>query len=107
MSTTITHKRLTNALVKIGCVVKNAEKFRNDGKPSQTWVATNPKNNKCVEWYVQPAFVPAKDGAEHYYDENNLVTTFVVMRSPHTDIMTDYFADSFFHSIKSVVEVMA
>jgi len=105
MSNTMTHKRLVSAFSKIGCTVSNRLTW--DGKPSQTWVAFNPKNCKQVEWYVQPAFVPAKDGKEACYDESNPVTTFVVMPSPDTDMQRDYNADLFLHTIKGAINAIS
>lgn len=106
MSNTITHKRLVSAFTKAGCEIKNRPKFHDDGKPSNNWVATNPKNGQHVEWHTQPAFVPAKDGKDSYYDESNPITMSVCMRSPDTDAMTDYFADSFYHTIKEAVRAL-
>jgi hypothetical protein len=98
---TITHKRLVNAFKKAGCIVEELERR---GNPN--FLATNPKTGECVEWHTQAAFVYVK-GGESYYDEANPVTGYVVQRSPHTDIMTDCFCDSFYHTIKSAVAAIA
>lgn len=101
MSTIMTHKRLVSAFTKAGCTVTQQERR---GNPS--FIAKNPKNGKMVEWHTQPQFVFVKDG-ESYYDEKNPITTYVVARSPHTDIMTDCFCDSFYHTIKSAVGALS
>lgn len=100
---TITHKRLVSAMTKSGCTVQNRKRFDNDDAPSKTWVATNPKNGRSLEWYVQAGFVPAKDGKPASWDESNLVTTYIVQRSPHTDAMTDCYCDNYFHSIRAAI----
>jgi len=106
MSNTMTHKRLASAFMKAGCTVTNSPRFDAAvGKhlPSRVWVATNPTTGRNVEWHVQAAFVPAKDGKAAWYDESNPITTYVCWRSPQTDIMTDCFCDSFYHTIKEAV----
>jgi len=106
----MTHKRLTSAFLKAGCVVTNVDRFDAAvGKhlPSQTWKATNPTTGKQVQWYVQPGFVPAKDGKAAYHDASNPITTFVVWLSPESDLMTDYCADHFEHTIKGSVALIA
>lgn len=105
MSNTMTHKRLTNAFLKAGYVVTQRESW--DGKPrSNDWMATNPVNKQHVEWTTQDGFVPAKDGKEAHWDKDNQITTYVVKASPHTDIQTDYFCDSFYHTIKAAVKAL-
>ena len=101
MSMIITHKRLVSAFLKAGMSVTQQERR---GNPS--YIATNPKNGKCVEWHTQPKFVHVT-GGDSYYDEKNPITTYVVARSPHTDIMTDCFCDSFYHTIKEAVRAIA
>jgi hypothetical protein len=97
----ITHKRLTSAFVKAGCTVES------DERNAHRFVVKNPKNGRVMEWYTQAAFVPAKDGKEASFDDGNPVTTYVVERSPHTDIMSDCFCDTFHHSIKAAVAAIA
>jgi hypothetical protein len=99
--TIMTHKRLVSAFRKAGCTVEQQEKRGNPG-----YIAKNPKTGECVEWHTQPKFVYVK-GGESYYDESDPITTYVVARSPHTDIMTDCFCDSFYKSIKSAVAAIA
>jgi hypothetical protein len=101
MSNTMSHKRLVSAFVKAGCTVEELPKR---GNPS--FLAKNPKTGECVEWHTQPAFVYVK-GGESYYDEKKPITTYVVARSPHTDIQTDCFCDTFYHTIKSAVAAIA
>lgn len=105
MSTTITHKRLVSAFIKNGCTITNIENWhtKDKGKPSNGWIATNPANGRKLEWHTQDGFVPAKDGVDAHWDKNNQVTRCVTWRSPDTDAMSDYFADSYFHTIKSAV----
>lgn len=110
MSTTMTHKRLVAAFTKAGCEVKNVPRFMPDSqgnKESHTWEAKNPKTGKSVTWYTQAAFVPGKDGKPATWDETNPVTTHVTWHSPHTDIQTDCFCDSYYHTIKSAVAAIA
>lgn len=102
----MTHKRLVNAMIKAGMIVTNFKRWDGDTKPSNRWLATNPKNNECVEWSTQDGFVPAKDGVEAHWDANNQITTHVTWRSPHTDAMTDCFCDSYYHTIKSAVAAL-
>jgi hypothetical protein len=104
--TTITHKRLVRAFIKAGCTVINMPRFGSEGKVSNRWMAKNVKDGRSVEWHVQAGFVPAKDGKESYFDETNLITTYVVERSPHTDIMTDCFCDSFHRTIRAAIHAI-
>jgi hypothetical protein len=101
MASVMTHKRLVSAFRKAGCTVTEQERR---GNPS--FIAENPKTGECVEWHTQPKFVHVK-GGDSYYDEKDPITTYVVARSPQTDIMTDCFCDSFYHSIKSAVAAIA
>ena len=106
MSTTITHKRLISAFKKAGFTVENLPRFSRGDEKSNSWMVKNAKG-KSLEWHTQAGFVPAKDGVPAHHDESNPITTYLVKRSPHTDIMTDLFCDSFFHTIKEVVRELS
>jgi hypothetical protein len=101
--TTITHKRLVSAFKKAGCEVINVPRFGSEGKVSNRWMAKNVKDGRSVEWHVQAGF----DAVTKTWDESNLITTYVVKRSPHTDIMTDCFCDTFYHTIRESVRAIA
>jgi hypothetical protein len=106
MSTTMTHKRIVSAFTKAGFTVSKAKGW--DGKEStRSWTAVNPKNKRIVGWTTQAAFVPSKDGKDSFFDESTPITTYIVEASPHTDVQTDCFCDSFYHTIKEAVRALA
>ena len=97
MTKPFSHKRLVSAFIKAGCTVEELPRHSN-----HSYLATNPKNGKSLEWHTQAAFVPATKS----WDESNPVTTYVVARSPYTDAMTDCFCDSFYDTIKGAVKAI-
>jgi hypothetical protein len=93
----MTHKRLANAFTKAGCSVKNVPSYTT-GRASSSWIATNPKNKKTIEWHTQSGYDPvAKDqiGPQE--------TSYCVIQSPETDVQADYFCDMFYYTIKRSV----
>lgn len=76
--------RLASALTKAGATVE-LNKPRWDGSPDSLCVAR--RGSRAVIWHDQEGTAVA-----------------VHSPSPHTDIMTDCFCDTFHHSIKSAVE---
>jgi hypothetical protein len=85
------HKRLLNALAKVGATVTNPNpnakvmRFRAVGK-----------NGKVVCWYAQP-----------HWQTGELEAVSVHTPDPQTDIMTDLFMDYFHKSIKSAAAELA
>lgn len=81
--------RLTNALKKVGATVEIIEidKTHNYGR------GVARLNNRVLEFTYQPGFP----------DRSKATVPIIVVPSPHTDIMTDCFCDTFFDTIKSAV----
>ena len=80
------HNRLMNALKKAGALIT---------WPSPTkFVAT--KGDNRIEWFTQP----------NWRDETKLDAICVNSPSPHTDVMTDLFCDTFHDTIKQAVEAL-
>lgn len=76
-------KRVLTALTKAGCVIKHEES-------STRYYAT--KGDTTLLFYEN-----GKGSGEVYH---------FTCRSPDTDAMRDYFADSYFHTIKSAVRFL-
>ena len=88
------HKRLINALTKAGATITNPH--ADNGKDPYYFVATG-KNGEKVCWYVQ----------KKWNDESVLEAVSVHSPSPHTDIMTDCFCDTFYHTIKGAAAAVS
>lgn len=82
------HKRLLNALAKVGATVTSEP----HGKTMVRYRAT--KGDRVLAWYAQPKWNKPEE----------LEAVSVHYPSPHTDIMTDCFCDTFYHTIKGAVE---
>jgi hypothetical protein len=80
------HKRLLNALTKVGATISNPNPNR------ANYFKAVGKNGNVAVWYAQPMWNKPEE----------LEAVSVHAPSPHTDIMTDCFCDYFFKSIKSV-----
>ena len=80
------HKRLLNALAKVGATITNPH--ADNGKEPRYFVATG-KNGDKLCWYVQA-----------HWKTGDKEAVSVHSPSPHTDIMTDCFCDTFYHTIK-------
>ena len=78
--------RLVNALKKAGATVTD------DG---HKWIAE--KDGRLIEWFTQ----------EGYPNKDKLVAVCICSPSPHTDVMTDCFCDTFHRSIKFAVAAIA
>lgn len=78
------HKRLLNALAKVGAAVSNQP----HGKIVR-YRAT--KGDNVLVWYAQPM----------WNNPEELEAVSVHAPSPHTDIMTDCFCDTFYSTIRS------
>ena len=87
------HKRLRNALAKVGATVTNPH--ADNGKEPRYFKAVG-KNGKVVCWYVQA-----------HWKTGELEAVSVHTPDPQTDIMTDLFMDYFHKSIKSCVAELA
>jgi hypothetical protein len=85
------HKRLLNALAKVGATISNP----NSNRPSY-FVAEGKNGNKVV-WYAQPKW----DNAEE------LEAVSVHAPNPDTDAMTDLFMDTFFHTVKGAAHELS
>jgi hypothetical protein len=81
------HKRLLNALAKAGATVTHEPHT----KTMVRYRAT--KGNEVLLWYAQ----------KKWDNPDELEAVSVHSPSPHTDIMTDCFCDTFYHTIKSAV----
>jgi hypothetical protein len=81
------HKRLLNALAKAGATVTHEPHT----KTMVRYRAT--KGNEVLLWYAQ----------KKWDNPDELEAVSVHSPSPHTDIMTDCFCDTFYHTIKSAI----
>jgi uncharacterized Zn finger protein (UPF0148 family) len=84
------HKRLLNALAKVGATVTNPHA---DNTKAPRYFKATGKNGEVVCWYVQ----------KKWDNPEELEATSVHTPSPHTDIMTDCFCDTYYHTIKGAV----
>ena len=82
------HQRLLNALHKVGATVTNEP----NGKSMTRFRAT--KGSEVLLWYAQKKWDKPEE----------LEAVSVHSPSPHTDIMTDCFCDTFYHTIKGAAE---
>ena len=82
------HKRLLTALTKVGATVTNEP----HGKSMVRFRAT--KGEEVLCWYAQKKWDKPEE----------LEAVSVHSPSPHTDIMTDCFCDTFYHTIKGAAE---
>jgi hypothetical protein len=81
------HKRLLNALAKVGATITNTTP-NSDAKVLRFRAVG--KNGKMVCWYAQP-----------HWQTGELEAVSVHTPDPQTDIMTDLFMDFHHKSIKS------
>lgn len=82
------HKRLLNALAKVGATVTNEP----NGKSMTRFRAT--KGDRVVVWYAQ----------KKWNNPEELEAVSVHAPHPDTDAMTDLFMDTFYHTIKGAAE---
>ena len=82
------HQRLLNALHKVGATVTNEP----HGKSMTRFRAA--KGDRVVVWYAQKKWDKPEE----------LEAVSVHSPSPHTDIMTDCFCDTFYSTIKGAAE---
>ncbi len=82
------HKRLLNALAKVGATITNPH--ADNGKEPRYFVATG-KNGDKLCWYVQ----------KRWDDETVLEAVSVHSPHPDTDAMTDLFMDTYFRTVKA------
>jgi len=87
------HKRLLNALAKVGATVTNPN--ANPNAKVMRFRAVG-KNGKVVCWYAQP-----------HWQTGELEAVSVHTPDPQTDIMTDLFMDTYFRTIKSAAAELA
>lgn len=85
------HTRLVNALTKAGAKV-TADEYRNDH-----FFAT--LNDKKIDWFTQDGF----DKKTKQFTKEKLEVSVCTARSPHTDVQTDCFCDSYAHTIKEAL----
>jgi hypothetical protein len=85
------HKRLLNALAKVGATVTNEPHT----KTMVRYRAT--KGSEVLVWYAQPKWNKPEE----------LEAVSVHSPSPHTDIMTDCFCDTFYHTIRAAAGSLA
>jgi hypothetical protein len=81
------HTRLVKALTKAGATVSNVPAW--NGKESRTWSAKGDKTT--IYWYTQDSM------------DGTVDAICVHEKSPHTDIQTDMFCDTYFYTIRSAV----
>lgn len=84
------HKRLLSAIAKTGASVTN----ETHGKTMLRFRAT--KGDNVLLWYAQPKWNKPEE----------LEAVSVHAPSPFTDIQTDCFCDTFFHTIKGCAEYL-
>lgn len=85
-------KRLLNALAKVGATVTTPHD--NIGGPR--YYKAVGKTGEVICWYVQPHWKTGEPEA-----------TSVHSPSPHTDIMTDCFCDTYYNTIKGAVQAVS
>lgn len=85
------HKRLLNALAKIGATVSNPNPNR------ANYFKAVGKNGNVAVWYAQPKWDKPEE----------LEAVSVHAPHPDTDAMTDLFMDTYFDTIKSVAHEMS
>lgn len=81
------HKRLLSAIAKTGATVTSEP----HGKSMTRFRAT--KGQEVLCWYAQPKWNKPEE----------LEAVSVHSPSPHTDIMTDCFCDTFHHTIRGAI----
>jgi hypothetical protein len=80
--------RLVNAFEKAGASVEVTESSKGYGRGFARL------NDRALNFSFQPS----------YPDKSKSTVSVIYASSPHTDIMTDCFCDSFFDTIKSAVK---
>ena len=89
------HKRLLNALAKVRATVTNEIRWTNEPHTKTMVRFRASKGEEVLCWYAQP-----------HWKTGELEAVSVHSPSPHTDIMTDCFCDTFYHTIKSAAGSM-
>lgn len=92
----INHNRLLSALAKAGATIT----YEPHGKVSIRWRAV--KGSNVLLWHCQSLW-HAWHAQPKWDDKSVQEAVGVHSPSPHTDIMTDCFCDTFYHTIKSAV----
>ena len=86
-------QNVLNALKKIGVKIEVKERFNSMNEKCSDHYICYGKKNKC-DWYQQ------------FYDKDNVDAIQVMRLHEENDLMSDYFAGQFYHTIKSLVKVM-
>ena len=86
-------KRLLNALAKVGATVTNP--YDDKTKAPRYYKAVG-KTGNVICWYVQPHWKTGEPEAVSVHSP-----------SPHTDIMTDCFCDTYYDTIKGAAAAVA
>lgn len=87
-------KNVIKALEKLDLVI-NKSVAHHFSEGHCTFFYSCKSNKNCVEWYEQK------------HDNGEVKSVYIRGINHHDDLMTDYFAGSFYDTIKSVVNVMS